>query len=87
MLVFVMVCISLCPSSFAIILKKKRELVALLLLAYGCLVTVNILWFFLTVPWVGLQCVIVIIFTYFRNHSVSHIQNSLILFSFFVLLS
>ena len=28
-------------SSFAIILKRKRELVALLLLSYGCLVTVN----------------------------------------------
>ena len=30
-------------SSFAIILKRKRELVALLLLSYGCLVTVNVL--------------------------------------------
>ena len=28
-------------SSFAIILKRRRELVALLLLSYGCLVTVN----------------------------------------------
>ena len=47
-------------SSFAIILKRKRELVALLLLSYGCLVTVNILWLFLMVPWVGLYCVIVV---------------------------
>ena len=30
-------------SIFAIILKRKRELVALLLLSYGCLVTVNVL--------------------------------------------
>ena len=30
-------------SSFAIILKRNRELVALLLLSYGCLVTVNVL--------------------------------------------
>ena len=45
-------------SSFAIILKRKRELGALLLLSYGCLVYV--LWLFLTVPWVGLQCVIVV---------------------------
>ena len=30
-------------SSFAIILKRKRELVALVLLTYGCLVTVNVL--------------------------------------------
>ena len=37
-------------SSFAIILKRKRELVALLLSSYGCLVTVNVLWLFLTEP-------------------------------------
>ena len=37
-------CALLCVlSSFAIILKRKRELVALLLLSYGCLVTVNVL--------------------------------------------
>ena len=30
-------------SSLAIILKRKRELVALLLLSYGCLVTLNVL--------------------------------------------
>ena len=47
-------------SSFSIILKRKRKLVALLLLSYRCSVTINILWLFLTVPWVGLQCVIVI---------------------------
>ena len=47
-------------SSFAIILKRKRELVALLLLSYRCLVTVNVLWLFLTVPWVGLQHVIAV---------------------------
>ena len=32
-------------SYFAIILKRKRDLVSLLLLSYGCLVTVNVLWF------------------------------------------
>ena len=47
-------------SSFAIILTRKRELVALLLLLFGCLVTVNILWLFLMVSWAGLQCVIVV---------------------------
>ena len=52
-------------SSFAIILKRKRELVALLLLSYGCLVTVNVLWLFLWVPWVGLQCV----FMVFPDHT------------------
>ena len=35
-------------------------LVALLLLSFGCLVTVNILWLFLTVPWVCLQFVFVV---------------------------
>ena len=37
------VCITLCPSSFATILTMKRELVALLLLSFRCLVTVNLL--------------------------------------------
>ena len=41
-------------SNFAIILTRKRELIALLLLSSGCLVTVNVLWLSLTVPWVGL---------------------------------
>ena len=37
-------CALLCvTSSFASILKRKRELVALILLAYGCLITVNVL--------------------------------------------
>ena len=40
--------ILLCITSFAIILKRKRELVALLLLSYGCLVTVNL--FSVTLP-------------------------------------
>ena len=43
MLVFVLVCILYVLSSFAIILTKKRELVALLLLSFGCLVNVNFL--------------------------------------------
>ena len=47
-------------SSFAIILKRKGKLVALLLMSYRCIVTINVLWLFLLVPWVGLQCVIVV---------------------------
>ena len=47
-------------SSFAIILKGKRELVALFILSYGCLVTVTGLWLFLAAPWVGLQFVSVV---------------------------
>ena len=37
-------------SSFAIILKRKRTQVALLLLSNICIVTINVLWLFLTVP-------------------------------------
>ena len=42
-------------SSFAVVLKRKRKSVALLLLSYGCLVAVNVLWLLITVPWVCLQ--------------------------------
>ena len=60
-------------SSFAVILTRKRELVALLLFSFGCLVTVNVLWLFLTAPWVGLQCVIVVIpdHTHFLQYCLS----------------
>ena len=47
-------------SSFAIMLTRIRELVVLLLLSFVCLVTVNVPGLFLTVPWVGLQFVIVV---------------------------
>ena len=60
MLVFVWYVLLYVHSSFAIILTRKRELVALILLSFACLVTVNVLWLFLVVPWVGLQCVIVV---------------------------
>ena len=54
-------CALLCVlSSFAIILIEKRELVALLYLSSWCLVIVVVLWLLLTMPWVGLQCVIVV---------------------------
>ena len=46
------------PSSFAIILMGKRELVALLNLSSWCVVVV--VWIFLAVPWVCLQFVIVV---------------------------
>ena len=52
-------------SSFEIILKRRRKLVTLLLLSYRCIVTINVLWLFLTVPWVGLQCAIVV----FHEHT------------------
>ena len=46
-------------SFLVFLLMSKRELVALLKLSSWCLVTVSVLWLFLTVPWVGLQLVIV----------------------------
>ena len=57
-------------SSFAIILKRDRKLDALLLLSYRCIVTMNALWLFFTVPWVGLQFVIVI----FPDHTLTFLQ-------------
>ena len=43
---------------FAIIWKKKRKLVDLLLLSYRCSVTIYVLWLFLTVPWLDLHNVV-----------------------------
>ena len=57
MLCYALLCVL---SSFSIILKRKRELVALVLLSYRCLVTVNVMLLYLTVPWFGLWCVIVV---------------------------
>ena len=54
---YVLLCVH---SSSAIILRRKRKLVALLSLPCRCIVTINVLWLFLAVPWVGLRCVIVI---------------------------
>ena len=57
-------CTFLCvPSSFAIILMGKRELVALLSLSSWRLVIV--VWLFLAVSWVSLQFVIVV----FSDHT------------------
>ena len=47
-------------SSFAIILKRKRKQVTLLLLSYRRIVTINVLWLFLMAPWFGLRCVILV---------------------------
>ena len=60
MIVFIWYALLYVHSCFAIIFTRKRELVALLLLSLGCLVTVNVLRLFLTVSWGGLQCVIVV---------------------------
>ena len=50
-------CALLCVhSSFAIIMTRRRKLVALLLLSYRCFVTINALWLFLAVPWFDAVC-------------------------------
>ena len=56
---------TLCLFCFAIILTRKRELAALLLLSFGYHITVNVLYLFLTLSWVGLQFVIVV----FHDHT------------------
>ena len=68
--VFCFLCIALCPFWFCARLgggggEGGRGLVALLVLSYRCIVTINFLWLFLTMPWVGLRCVIVV----FLNHT------------------
>ena len=67
-------------SSCAIILMCSRELVAFLEFSSWCLVTVGVLWLFLAVPLVGLQCVIVVfhdhthlLFIYFSIESIQEI--------------
>ena len=62
--VFVLLCITLCPFYVSNHLEEEERggapSCALLLLSYGCLVTVNVLSLFLTVSWVCLQCVFVV---------------------------
>ena len=60
-------CAVLCViSSFATILMGKRELVGLPFFSW-CLVTVIVLWLFLMVPSVGLQCLIVVFPVYYTH--------------------
>ena len=54
--VFVLVCITLCPFSCSNHLEEED----FVLLSHPCLAILYLLWLFLTVPWVGLQCVIVV---------------------------
>ena len=68
MFVFVLLCITLCPFYFCNHLEEEEKASCLSLLSYRCTVTINVLWLFFAVPWVGMQCVIVIfpdILTYF----------------------
>ena len=55
--------------------KNKGKLVAFLLLSYICIATIDVMWFFLTVPWVGLQYVIFLDHTHLLVKNIS--MNSL----------
>ena len=55
---YVLLYVTICPFSFAIILMGKRQPVALLSLSSWCLMVA--VWLFLAVPWISLQFVIVV---------------------------
>ena len=59
-LVFVLLCITLYPFQFCNHLKEEEKAGCFALLSYEYLVTVYVLFLFLTVPWSGLQYVIVV---------------------------
>ena len=63
----VLLCITFVHSSLAILLKRKRKLVALTLLPYRWIVSIHVMWLFLKVPYVGLQCVIVVFLDHFSS--------------------
>ena len=65
-------------SSFAIDLTKKRKLVTLLQLSSCCLVTVSVMWLYLALPGVCLQCVSVVFPDHTHLLSGSHKYNDLI---------
>ena len=65
-------------SSFEVILTRRRES-WLLYFYFRCLVTVNVLLLFLTVPWVGLQFVIVV----FPDHS--HLRFDTVIYTVLLL--
>ena len=60
--VFVLVCITLCPFSCSNHLEEEDYV---FFLSHPCLVVLYVLWLFLAVPWVGLQCVMVV----FTDHT------------------
>ena len=62
MFVFVLLCITLCPFWFCSHLEEEESgcCYAFIVLQMYCYIYV--MWLFLAVPWVGLQCVIVVFF-------------------------
>ena len=72
-------------SGFAITFTSRSGLVTLLWLSSCCLVTVGVLWLFLMVPWVGLQCMIVVFPDH--THFLSLTQTSCELGALFLLIT
>ena len=56
----VLLCITLCPFSLCNHLEEKEKVGIFAFLSKKCIATINVLWLYLMVPWIGLQCVIVV---------------------------
>ena len=57
---FVLLCTILCPFYFGIHLDEVEKAGCLAIIVLQMYCYCNVMWLFLTVPWVGLQCVIVV---------------------------
>ena len=57
--VFVLLCNTLCPFLFCNNLEEEENAGCFAIIAYKCIVTINVLWLFITVSWAGLLYVIV----------------------------
>ena len=60
MFVFVLLCITLCPFLFCNHLEERKKAGCFAIIVLQMIWYYNVLWLFLTVPWVGLQCAIVV---------------------------
>ena len=60
MFVSVLLCNTLCPFLFCNHLEKEEKPGCFAITVLRCIVNINVLWLSLTVPWVGLQYVIVV---------------------------
>ena len=59
-LVFVLLCFTLCALEFCNHLEEEEKAGCFAIIVYRCIVTIIVMWLFLTVPLVGLQYVIVV---------------------------
>ena len=61
----------MCPFQFCNHLDEEERAGCFVLIVFLVIITVNIMWLFLTMPWVGLQCVILAFpdHTHFLSHN------------------